>query len=100
MALVVTIKVVPSSGRQSCILDKSGGIKCFLKNPAERNLANNELIKRIGQAAGVPQNAVSIISGQTSRTKRIKIETSMTLESLMLRLGIEVQQSLIPKKKL
>jgi len=98
MALVVTIKVVPSSGRQVCVLDKSGGIKCFLKNPAERGLANNELIKLLAQAAGVPQNSVIIMSGQTSRTKRVKIETDLTLEALMLRLGIELQHSLIPKK--
>lgn len=99
MALMVTVKVVPSAGRQSCILDKSGGLKCFLKNPAERGLANNELIKLLAQAAAVPQNSVIIISGQTSRTKRIKIESTLTLEALMLRLGIELQQSFINHKK-
>ncbi len=98
MALIVTLKVVPGSGRQLCVLDKSGGLKCFLKSPAERGLANAELIKLLAQAAGVPQNSVTIISGQTSRSKRIKIETALMLETLMLRLGIELQQSLLPKK--
>jgi len=98
MALMVTIKVVPGSGRHAWVLDKSGGLKCFLKNQAERNLANNELIKALASAARVPQNSVTIVSGQTSRTKRVKIETVLTLELLMVRLGIEVQQSFIPKK--
>lgn len=97
MALLISIKVVPSSGRQAWAIDKSGGLKCFLKNPAERGLANNELVKRLADGAGVPQALVTIVSGQTSRNKRVKIETSLTLEALMMRLGLELQQSLLPK---
>jgi uncharacterized protein (TIGR00251 family) len=95
MALLVVVKVVPSAGRQSWAIDKSGTLKCYLKNPAERGLANEELVKRLAQAAGVPQVAVIIVSGVLSRNKRVKIETNLTMQQLLAHLGLEQQQSLL-----
>ena len=45
MALIITVKVVPASGRNQWVIDKSGALKCFLKSPAEQGKANKELIK-------------------------------------------------------
>ena len=94
MALTVEIKVVPSSGRNTWMLDKAGTLKCYLKSPPERGLANKELIKLIAKALGIPKSDVEIVAGATSRKKRIKIETNITLEQFLAALGIERQQSL------
>ena len=94
MALIMVVKVVPCAGRQAWAIDKSGILKCYLKNPAERGLANEELIKRLAQAAEVPQLAITIISGALTRNKRIKIESEITMQQLLNRLGLEQQQSL------
>lgn len=93
--LTVTVKVVPSSGKNQWVLDKSGTIKCYLKSPAERGLANQELIRLFAKALGTTQNDVEIMAGATVRTKRIKIGSDITFEQLLAKLGIERQQSLL-----
>ncbi len=91
MALIVQIKVVPSSGQSRWIIDKSGILKGYLKNPAERGLANEELVKTIAKALRITQNHITIVSGATDRNKRIKIDTNITYEQLLAALGIERQ---------
>lgn len=94
MSLIAEIKVVPQSGKNEWVLDKSGKLKCYLKSPPERGLANKELIKILAQKLGVTQNAVELISGHTSRNKRVKIEGVASLEHLIALLGIERQQNI------
>lgn len=94
MPLIFDVKVVPSSGRNLWKLDKSGTLKCFLKSPPERGLANKELIKLLSKAVSVPQSAVVIVSGGASRNKRIKISIEMTFDELLTLLKVERQKSL------
>jgi uncharacterized protein (TIGR00251 family) len=93
MSLIVTIKVVPSSGRQKWALDKSGVIKCYLKSPAEKGKANEELIKFLASTLKIPQAMITIISGATARTKKIKIASAISesqlLEKLALHKGLQ-----------
>ena len=72
--ITIDIKVVPSSGKQLCTSDKSGKIKCYVKSPPERGKANQELVKFLSKKLGLPQENVYIISGETSRNKRMRIE--------------------------
>jgi uncharacterized protein YggU (UPF0235/DUF167 family) len=76
-------------------LINQGQLKCFLKNPPERGLANIELVKLLSNALCIPQDAIALVGGLTSRTKRLLIETSMTLAQVEQILGIERQQSLL-----
>ena len=94
MALIITIKVIPSSGKSGFLKDKNGVIKCFLKSAPERGLANKELIKTLSQALLIPQNVIEIISGLTNRAKKIKIHTSLTEKDLCTLLGLSFQKSL------
>lgn len=95
MPLQILIKVIPSSGRHGWVIDKAGQLKCFLKNPPEKGLANKELVKIIASALRLSQDAVTIIGGLTSRTKRVVIQTAMTVEQFEAVLGIERQRSLL-----
>jgi len=99
MPLIFEIKVVPGSGKQKCILDKSGFLKCYLKNPPEKGLANNELIKFIAKAVELPQQDVEIIAGHSSRKKRICINKEITYLQLLQFLGIDKQEVIDFKKK-
>ena len=96
MALIIEVKVVPSAGKYQWLIDKTGKLKCLLKSPAERGLANHELIKNLAKTLQVTQQEVTIIAGETSRNKKIKIERVMTMDQLLAQLGIERQTSLIP----
>jgi uncharacterized protein (TIGR00251 family) len=95
MALIITIKVVPSAGKHQWIVDKTGNLKCYLKSPPERGLANAELIKSLAKALKIPQQDVELIAGDTSRTKKVKIKSALSFERLLSVLGIEQQTTLL-----
>ncbi len=94
MALIIQVKVVPSSGHSKWAVDKSGILKAYLKSPPEKGLANQELIKALAKALGLPQSEVMIISGATSRIKRIKVNAELNYEQILEAIGIEKQISL------
>lgn len=96
--MILEIKVVPSSGQNKWVIDKSGKLKCYLKSPPERNLANFELISLLSKALKIPQNKVMIVSGQTSRTKRLDITHEIPYPELLALLKIEPQLSLFEKE--
>ena len=91
MAVFVEIKVIPSSGKQKFVTDKSGNIKVYLKSPPEKGKANTELIKLLSKKLDVPQNDISIALGATTRKKRIKIETALSQNQINQMLGISNQ---------
>ena len=98
MSLIFDVKVVPSAGRVAWAYDKNGTLKCFLSSPPEKGKANKELVKLIAKALQVPQLAVSIVAGETSRNKRVEVDTSKTLEQFTVALGLEKQLNLFSKK--
>ena len=89
MSFIFEVKVVPRSGRNKWVLDKLGKLKCYLKNPPEKGLANKELIKLISKALSIPQQDVQIITGQTNKTKRIKVSIEITFDQLLTFLNVE-----------
>ncbi len=95
MSLTLTITVMPSSGRHAWTIDKSGRLKCFLKQPAENNKANLELIKSVATVLGISHTQVQILLGATSRKKVLLCEINLTLNDFLSRLGLGVQQSLV-----
>ena len=94
MAVIIEVKVAPSSGRQQCIIDKSGTLKCYLKSPPEHGKANQELIKMIAKALNIPQIDVQIIVGETTRNKKININKNVTVNQVIAALGIEQQMKI------
>lgn len=94
MALVIEVKVVPSSGKQGCILDKTGGLKCYLKSPPEQGKANQELIAFFAKALKISPGAIHIMMGATGRKKLVSIKHDVTFEHVLSVLGIEKQLSM------
>jgi uncharacterized protein (TIGR00251 family) len=93
MAFFVDIAVLPGSGKQQCILDKRGRIKCYLKSSPEKGKANSELIKFFAKKLGVTQNCIQIVLGLSARKKRLKIDRDIGFDRLVELLGIERQLS-------
>ncbi len=89
MALIIEVKVVPSSGRQQWIMDKSGILKCFLKSVPEKGRANAELLEFVAESIGVAKMQVELISGHAARKKKIRIDKSLTYEQFLQQLGLE-----------
>lgn len=84
--------MVPSSGKSECILDKRGIVTCYVKNPPEKGKANKELIALLAKKMDISQHEVGIVSGLTSRKKRIKIERILEYKQFLAKLGLEEQK--------
>jgi uncharacterized protein YggU (UPF0235/DUF167 family) len=94
MSCIIEVRVVPNAGKQYCILDKAGRLKCYLVNQPEKGLANKELVTLLAKALGVPQAQVTIIAGATGRTKYVRIPIALSHEELLQKLGIPKQMRL------
>ncbi len=94
MAFVFDIKVIPNSSKKGWVVDKSGTLKCHLKSVAEQGKANDELIKNLSKAIGIPQDMIRIVSGEQLRKKRIQIDVEMTYNRLLELLGVDWQMDM------
>jgi uncharacterized protein (TIGR00251 family) len=94
MSIILELSVNPKSGRQKLSIDTSGRIKCHLKSAPEGGKANAELIAFISSSLRLPKASVMIISGETARHKRIKIETSLDKGAILQKLGLDHQTTL------
>lgn len=94
MSLIIEIKVTPRSGRSAFVLDTSRKLKAFLKSPPEDGKANKELIKLLAQALSCPQSAITIVSGATSRSKKLLIDLPLSYDMVLARLGLAIQTKL------
>ena len=95
MALLISVKVVPSAGRVAWALDKTGTLKCYLKNPPEQGKANRELIQLLARTLKMPENRITLVRGMTTRTKLVRIEVDYSYEQLLDRLEIQRQLKII-----
>ena len=95
MALIIEVKVVPSSGRSEWQLNLNGKLKCFLKSAPEKGAANKELIKSLSKQLKIPQMDIEIISGLIERNKKIKIHISLTFATFLEKVGIPELQKTI-----
>ncbi len=93
MSMIIEIKVMPSSGRLECKLEGER-LKCFLKSPPEKGKANKELVSYLAKMMKVSVGDITIITGVTSKVKRIKIETEKTFDDLCADLNIERQTTI------
>ena len=95
MSIVLTIKVIPNAKKQKIKLEASGELKFHLNAPPVDGKANEELVLFFSKALKIPKKSVVILSGLTTRIKRIALETELTRQEVYQRIGIEEQLSLI-----
>ncbi|MCC6341928.1 MAG: YggU family protein [Bryobacterales bacterium] len=73
--LILKIKVIPKSGRTEMAGEMAdGALKVRVAAPPEKGKANAELCAFLAKHYGVPRNRVSIMSGETSPLKHIRIK--------------------------
>ena len=69
----LTVRVVPRSSRSEIVGEIEGAVKVRLSSPPVDGAANVELIRLISKTLGVSKSSVSIVSGETSKTKRLRV---------------------------
>ena len=82
----IRVRVVPRSSRSEIVAFVEGILKIRIAAPPVDGAANAELVKVIAKAFGVSKSSVVILSGESSKTKRIRITgASKTAISSILR---------------
>jgi uncharacterized protein (TIGR00251 family) len=89
--LVFSVRVVPRASRREIIGEHDGALRVRVVAPPVDGAANEELIRTLAQAFAVSRNAVEVISGHSSRSKRIRIKGAVA--------GRLAQLSLLPESR-
>ena len=71
--VVITVRVIPRAGRSGLTGTRDGALLVRLNAPPVEGAANEELIEVLADALDVPKRAVTIVSGERSRTKRVRV---------------------------
>lgn len=68
------VRVTPRSGRDEVVGWQDGALRVRLRAPPVDGKANEALRRLLAVRLGVALSAVHLVSGETSRTKRMRIE--------------------------
>lgn len=72
----LTVSVRPASGRREIVRISTQGPLIALNSVPERGKANQELIAFIAELFHLPRSAISVIRGESSRLKVLRIASS------------------------
>ena len=72
-ALNFTVRVVARAARSEVVGEYDGALKVRIAAPPVAGAANEELRRTLARALAVPTRAVEIVSGQTAKTKQVRV---------------------------
>lgn len=72
--MYIKVKVTPKSAKEKLEKKKDNYYLISVKEPAERNLANNRICQILALNFNVTKDKVRIISGHRSRNKMLSID--------------------------
>ena len=85
----LSVRVTPRAGRDELAGWRDGVLQVRLRAPPVEGKANEALRRFLADRLGVAPPQVEIVSGLTSRTKRLRIE-GLTTDEVALRLGAPI----------
>jgi len=74
MAVFIDVRVIPRSSRSGLAGTRGGALLVRLNAPPVEGAANAELIEVLSNVLQVPKRAVTIVSGERNRLKRVRVE--------------------------
>ena len=79
------VRVIPRSSKSEIVGEMDGAVKVRLTSPPVDGAANAELTKLFAKVFGVSRSDVEIVSGETSKTKRLRLTgvTAARLRSVL-----------------
>jgi uncharacterized protein (TIGR00251 family) len=72
--VLIDVRVIPRAGRRGVSGTRGDALLVRLNAAPVDGAANAELLEVIAEALGVPKRAVSIVAGERSRQKRVRVE--------------------------
>ena len=79
--IIFEVRVIARASSVGIVGDYEGAVKVRLSSPPVDGAANAELIRLISKKLGVSKSSVAIVSGETSKTKRLRV-TGVTAQKL------------------
>jgi uncharacterized protein (TIGR00251 family) len=73
--LEIRVQVVPRASKSEVVGEHAGSLRVRIAAPPVDGAANEELIRVLSKKFEVPRRAVSIVSGEASRIKVVRIES-------------------------
>ena len=80
-SITFTIRVIPRASRSEIVGELSGSLKVKVSAPPVDGAANEEIVRLLAKAFGVARSGVTIVSGEASKTKLVRV-TGTTPERL------------------
>jgi uncharacterized protein len=71
--VVIDVRVIPRASRSAIAGTRDGALLVRLAAPPVEGAANAELIEVIAKTLGVAKSAVTIVSGERSKQKRVRV---------------------------
>jgi uncharacterized protein len=71
--VILTIRVIPRAGRSGLAGTRNDAFLIRLNAPPVEGAANTELIDLLADLLDVPKRNVTIVSGERSRVKRVRV---------------------------
>jgi uncharacterized protein (TIGR00251 family) len=71
--LVLRVQVVPRASRSAVVGEHNGLLRVRIAAPPVDGAANEELVRLLARKFEVPRSAVTIVAGQSARTKQVRI---------------------------
>lgn len=71
--VIITLKIRTSSPKAK-ILVSDYSIELHVKEPPEKNKANQAILKFLSKTLEIPSNSIRLVHGQKSRTKIVTVE--------------------------
>lgn len=71
--IVLNVRVIPRASRSQIVGLVDGILKIRVAAPPVDGAANAELVKVLAKAFGVSKGSIEILAGETSRTKRMRV---------------------------
>jgi uncharacterized protein (TIGR00251 family) len=71
--VLISVRVIPRAARSGLAGTRGNALLVRLQSPPVEGAANEELIEVIAKALQVPKRAVSIVAGDRSRQKRVRV---------------------------
>lgn len=72
--MILTVKVIPRARKNEIAGYENGVLKVRLHAIPEKGKANEELIDFLAEEFDLPKSSMTLIRGQTSRIKHLKID--------------------------
>jgi uncharacterized protein len=72
-AIRIRVRLKPRAAKNRILGIKNGNLEVSVTAPPIEGAANDELVRTLASALGLPRSAVSLVSGRTSRNKVVRL---------------------------